>query len=124
MEGTGITVGPDCLFSSEICFRTGDSHSVLDLSGRRINASRSITVGEHVWFGRNVTLLKGAEIGPHCIVGTGAVVTGKFPEPNCSLAGVPAKVVKRGVDWSIRRIPVGETAEDFQAPAFVQEESE
>ena len=124
MEGTSITVGPDCLFSSDVRFRTGDSHSVLDLSGRRINASRSITVGEHVWFGRNVTLLKGAEIGSHCILGTGAVVTGKFPESNCSVAGVPAKVIKKGVDWSLRRIPLGETAEDFQAPSCVQEESE
>ena len=33
---------------------------------------------------------------------------------NVLLAGVPAKVVKQGVDWSISKIPVGEIAADFQ----------
>ena len=43
-----------------------------------------------------------------------ALVTGKFTEPGCILAGVPAKVVKRDSDWSILRVPVGEIPEDFR----------
>lgn len=114
LEGTALRIGKDCLFSSDIHFRTGDSHSVLDLTGRRINPSEDITVGDHVWFGTKVTCLKGAVIPAHSIVGACALVSGKFTEPNCVLAGVPAKVVKRGVDWSISRVPVGELAPDFQ----------
>ena len=114
LEGTSIRIGKDCLFSSDIHFRTGDSHSVLDLEGRRINPSEDITVGDHVWFGTKVTCLKGAKIPAHSIVGACALVTGKFDEPNCVLAGVPAKVVKKGVDWSISKVPVGEIAPDFQ----------
>ncbi len=113
MEGTRIDIGEDCLFSSDIHFRTGDSHSVLDLSGRRINPSRDIRLGSHVWVGTKVTCLKGALVGDHSIIGACALVTGQFPEPHCALAGVPAKAVRQGVDWSIRRIPVGETAPDF-----------
>ena len=115
IEGTSITIGRDCLFSSDIQLRTGDSHSVLDLEGRRINASQDITIGDHVWVGTKAFLTKGAKVAPHSIVGACALVTKAFETPHCSLAGVPAKVVKEGVDWSIRRIPVGEKAADFQS---------
>lgn len=114
IEGTSITIGKDCLFSSDIQFRTGDSHSVLDLQGRRINASEDIVIGDHVWVGTKAFCTKGAKVASHSIIGACALVTKAFEEPNCTLAGVPAKVVKHGVDWSIRRIPVGEIAPDFQ----------
>lgn len=120
IEGTAITIGEDCLFSSDIQLRTGDSHSVLDLQGRRINASEDITVGDHVWVGTKAFVNKGAKVAPHCIIGACALVTKAFEEPHCTLAGVPAKIVKQGVDWSIRRIPVGEVAGDFQ-PIMTEE---
>ena len=106
IEGTSITIGENCLFSSDIHFRTGDSHSVLNLEGRRINPSEDIVIGNHVWVGRNVTCLKGARVPGHSIIGASALVTGAFDQANCVLAGVPAKVVKQGVDWDIRRLPV------------------
>ena len=114
IEGTSITIGENCLFSSDIQLRTGDSHSVLDMEGRRINESRNIVLGDHVWVGTKAFLNKGAEVAPHSIVGACALVTKAFPDPHCALAGVPAKVVKRDVDWSIRRIPVGDVAGDFE----------
>ena len=113
MEGTAIMIGADCLFSSDVHFRTGDSHSILDMQGRRINDSRDIVLGDHVWVGTKSTCLKGARVASHSIIGACALVTGVFQDPHCALAGVPAKVVKTGVDWSARRIPVGETAADF-----------
>lgn len=116
IEGTKILIGKDSMFSSEIHFRTGDSHSILDMEGRRTNASEDIIVGEHVWIGTRVTCLKGSRIPNHSVVGACALVSGRFSEPNCVLAGVPAKVVKKGVDWSIARVPVGEVAPDFTAP--------
>lgn len=114
IEGTKIQIGRDCMFSSDVHFRTGDSHSVLNMEGRRINPSQDIVIGDHVWIGTKVTCLKGAQVPDHSIVGACALVTGKFHQPNCALAGVPAKVVKEGVDWSITRVPVGEVAGDFQ----------
>lgn len=115
IEGTSITIGRDCLFSSDIQLRTGDSHSILDLQGRRINSSEDIVIGDHVWVGTRAFLTKGARVASHCIVGACALVTRAFEEPHCTLAGVPAKVVKREVDWSIRRISLGEVAADFQS---------
>ncbi len=120
IEGTSITIGRDCLFSSDIQLRTGDSHSVLDMDGRRINASEDIWIGDHVWVGTKAFFTKGARVASHCIVGARALVTKAFSEPHCTLAGVPAKIVKREVDWSICRIPVGEVAADFQ-PIITEE---
>ena len=106
IEGTSITIGRDCLFSSEVHVRTGDSHSVLNLEGKRINPSADITIGDHVWMGTKTTCLKGAAVPDNSIVGACALVTGKFTQPHSALAGVPAKVVKQDVDWCIQRIPV------------------
>lgn len=113
IEGTAITIGENCLFSSDVHFRTGDSHSILDREGRRINASRDITLGDHVWVGTRVMCLKGAEVAPRSVLAAGALVTGQFRQSGCILAGVPAKVVKTDIDWSILRVGLGEIPADF-----------
>jgi acetyltransferase-like isoleucine patch superfamily enzyme len=38
--------------------------------------------------------LDGTVIGDHCVVATGAVVTGKTFPDNCIIGGVPAKIIK------------------------------
>ena len=98
-EGRKISIGERCLFASEIVFRTGDSHSILDLEGKRLNPAKDIHVDNHVWIGQHVTVLKGTEIGNDCIVGINSLLTGKKFVPNCVIAGNPAKVIKQGVTW-------------------------
>lgn len=114
IEGTKITIGEDCLFSGDVHFRTGDSHSILDKDGRRVNASEDISIGDHVWVGTKVTCLKGVTVAANSVLAACALVTGKYTEPGCILAGVPAKVVKQDANWSIHRVPVGEVPPDFQ----------
>lgn len=105
IEGSSIYIGEGCLFSSEICIRTGDSHSILKKgTSNRINPSLSVKIGNNVWIGNKVTILKGSEIFDSSIVGTGAIVTKKFTETNVILVGNPAKVVKRDVEWIGPRI--------------------
>ncbi len=103
-ESTNIRVGDNCLFSSEIVIRSGDSHSVVDRNGDRINHAKDVTIQSHVWIGFRVLITKGALISENTIVGTGAIVTNSFEEGNVVLAGVPAKIVKRDVDWTNERI--------------------
>lgn len=43
-------------------------------------------------------------IGDNSIVGWGSIVTRRFDEPNVILAGIPAKVVKRGINWDRRSL--------------------
>lgn len=104
IEGTRIDIGEDCMFSSNIHFRTGDSHSVLDLEGKRINPSQNIVIGDHVWIGQDVFVGKGSAVPEHSIVAACAVVTKKFDKPNVAIGGNPAKIIKEDVDWSRERL--------------------
>ena len=107
IEGTKISVGADCLFSAQINLRTGDSHSILDSeSGKRINPSKDIVVGEHVWVGNDVKLLKGFSIGAHSIIATGSVLSeGSYPS-HCIVGGTGhGRILKEGIDWTPERIP-------------------
>lgn len=105
LEGTRINIGKNSLFSSNIHLRTGDSHSVLDATtGRRTNKSKDIIIGEHVWIGNSVFVLKGANIGNHSIVAIGSVVPGKIYPANSVIGGNPAKVIKSNVDWLHKQI--------------------
>ncbi len=103
IEGTSIDIGDNCLFSSGIVFRTGDSHSILDMDGNRTNPSQDINIGNHVWVGHRALINKGVSIGENNIIGTGAIVTKCITDTNSVIAGVPAKVVKAGVNWDGQR---------------------
>lgn len=104
IEGCTITIGDNCLFSSDVVFRTGDSHSVLDLNGSRINPSQDISIGNRVWICNRVIVAKGVSIREDSIIGAGSVVTKSIPDTNVVIAGIPAKVVKREVSWCAERI--------------------
>ena len=98
-EGTTIRVGEDVMFASENQVRADDGHPIFDVrTGARVNVSRSITIGNHVWLARYAVVLGGAEIGDGSVIGYGSIVTRKVPN-NCIAAGVPAKVVRRDIAW-------------------------
>lgn len=107
LEGSRIHIGESCMFSDHIHFRTSDSHSILDENGKRINQPDDIVIHDHVWIGYHVTVLKGAEINNNTIVGANAVVTKKIEDTECAVAGNPARVVKKGINWHYKRIEVG-----------------
>ena len=69
-ESTNIKVGDNCLFSSEIVIRSGDSHSIVAINGERINHAKDVTIQSHVWIGFRVLITKGALISENTIVGT------------------------------------------------------
>jgi acetyltransferase-like isoleucine patch superfamily enzyme len=94
------------LFSGGVHLRTGDSHSLVDLSGRRVNPSKDVEIGEHVWVGTKVTLLKGSAIAGHSVVAACSVVTKRFESQNCVVGGNPARVIRENVDWLVERIPL------------------
>lgn len=99
MEGTNLVVGERCLISYKTELRTGDSHSIFDAQQQRINPSESIAVGNHVWIGAAVNVLKGALISDECVVGLGSVVTRMHTERNCLLLGSPAAEIKKDIYW-------------------------
>lgn len=105
IEGRNINIGNDCLFSANITFRTGDSHSIINCETKqRINQSKNISIGNHVWIGNQVTILKGVNILDHTIIGTGSLVTKSCGLEGVILAGNPAKIVKTDITWIGERI--------------------
>lgn len=94
----GMTVGAGCAISWGCQFLDEDFHD-LDYEGRAEVDDPRIRIGEHVWIGSRVSVLKGAVIPTGCVVAANSVVNKAFTEENCLLAGNPAKVVRRGVSW-------------------------
>lgn len=103
IEGTKITIGEDCLFSSEIDVRTGDGHAILDENFTRINPSKDVIIEDHVWVGYRAMFLKGSHIHKNSIVGANSTVTGDIGESDVAVAGTPAKIVKRNINWHFDR---------------------
>jgi acetyltransferase-like isoleucine patch superfamily enzyme len=103
-EGNSISIGNDCMLSSNIQIRNGDSHTILDLnSQQRINKGKNITIGDHVWLGEGVKILKGAQIKSNSIIGTGSILSNLVVENNCIYAGIPAKKIKENITWKRER---------------------
>jgi lipopolysaccharide O-acetyltransferase len=51
-----------------------------------------VRIGRGTWIGERVAVLRGADIGRHCIVGANSVVKGAIPDYSVA-AGAPARVV-------------------------------
>lgn len=99
---TSIKIGKNCMISWGIDIWCTDAHTVTDLEGNPINFSKSIEIGDHVWIGRDVKIGKNTKISNDSIIGWGSIVTKKFEDTNVVIAGNPAKIVKRNVNWDFR----------------------
>jgi acetyltransferase-like isoleucine patch superfamily enzyme len=89
-----INIGTDLICSWNVFISDTDTHLVV---GNKPYAD--INIGKHVWIGQGAKVLKGCVIGDDSIVAAGAVVLkGKYPVHSI-LAGIPAKVIKQGVNW-------------------------
>lgn len=104
---TKVKIGQDCMLSSGIIIRTSDGHKISDKDGNMINPPQDVIISDHVWVGARSMILKGTEIPSNCIVGACTLVNKKFKEENCIIAGVPAKIVKRNINWD-RNLPPGD----------------
>jgi len=77
-----------------------DQHVIIDLiSGEIINNYKSISLEEHVWLCRGVTLMPNITIGNGGVIGTQSLVTKSIPEKTIS-TGIPTKITKKNMSWS------------------------
>ena len=95
-----VRIGQECLISYKVNIRNHDIHHIFDKeTGKRINYSGNIEIGNHVWIGYGAMLLGSANIGDNSVIGAMAVTSSKFPG-EVVIAGNPAKVIREGVLWS------------------------
>lgn len=98
-ERTKIIVGEDCMFASFNQLRTDDAHPIFDLyTKKRINVSKSIKIGAHVWLGYESVVLGGTEIGSGSVVGMRSLLKSIFPTHSL-IAGAPAKIIRENIAW-------------------------
>lgn len=57
-----------------------------------VNSEGGVTIGNNIYFGTNVIILKGVTIGDNCIIGAGSVVNRSIPA-NSVATGNPCRVV-------------------------------
>jgi acetyltransferase-like isoleucine patch superfamily enzyme len=90
---SGIDIGNDTLIASGCKFIDHD-HGIntTTLIRTQEGPEKAILIGNDVWLGCNVIVLKGVEIGDGAIVAAGAVVTKSIPAMEI-WGGIPAKKI-------------------------------
>jgi acetyltransferase-like isoleucine patch superfamily enzyme len=60
---------------------------------RQPHTTQGITIGDGTWIGANAVIVDGCDIGEHCIVAAGAVVTKSCPDFQI-IGGNPARIIR------------------------------
>lgn len=99
VEAKNIFFGNDCMFSWGIWLSTTDYHPLMDCNtNNRINFSKSIYIGDHVWCSRDVGILKDVFIASGSVIGAKGVVS-KICYSNTANAGIINKEIKQDIFW-------------------------
>lgn len=93
-EGAGIRIGRDCLIGAHVEIFDSDFHD-LHPDRRKTGppATAEVEIGDNVFIGMGVRVLKGVSIGSDSVIGAGSVVTRSIPA-GVIAAGNPARVIR------------------------------
>jgi maltose O-acetyltransferase len=93
-EGPGVRIGADGLFGANIEIFDSNFH---DLHPSRRHGGKPsmapVEIGDNVFVGMGVKILKGSTIGSDTVIGAGSVVAGEIPA-GVVAAGNPATVIR------------------------------
>jgi len=88
-----VTIGDGVLIGSNVSIRDHDHGIAPDRHrARQPLVAKPVEIGDFVWLGQNVVVLKGVAIGKNAVVGANAVVTQPVAE-GAIVAGVPARQI-------------------------------
>ncbi len=98
-----VTIGKNCQIASCTFIADTDFHPVnaearlMEVLGHKIDfnlvAKSEVVIGDNVWIGWGVSILKGVHVGDNSIIAAGSVVINDVPA-NSLVAGNPATVKK------------------------------
>ena len=119
-EAKNIIIGSDCMFSHYIHFRNAPGHGIYDgTSKERISRGKSIIIGDHVWIGYGVKIMKGVNVNSGSMIGADSFLTKDIPA-KCMAAGSPARVIRENILWT-RNGPCDATEEKLTEFEIYQE---
>ena len=94
-----IEIGDKCLFSWNVSLMDTDHHRIF-LNNNIINKSKGIEIGEHVWLGSDVKILKGVKIAKNNIIGSGSIITKSIERENVIVGNsIEVKILKENINW-------------------------
>lgn len=89
-----IKIGSRTLIGERVTIMDFDAHGINPSKRKEVGVIGEVIIGENVWIGNNVTILKNSHIGDNTIIAAGAVVSGNFPD-NVIIGGIPARIIKK-----------------------------
>lgn len=94
MAAKRIHIGPDTIIAWDVFITDSDWHR---MEGAEM--MEDVTIGDHVWIAHGASVLKGAVVPQGSIVAAKSLVQRAFDGTGLLLAGVPARIVREGVQW-------------------------
>lgn len=94
LAGNYIEIGSNCKIGARVTMMDFEAHGTLPNERENIGKLGEIHIGNNVWIGNDVIILKNVNVGDNSIIAAGSVVkTGNYPS-DCIIGGNPAKVIK------------------------------
>ncbi|MDM8312061.1 Acetyltransferase (isoleucine patch superfamily) [Clostridium cadaveris] len=97
-----ISFGDNVLLGGHVVIRDSDGHEIYNITTYETKTTHEpIKIGSHVWICNKVDILKGVTIGDDSVVAYRSFCVNEIKENNVLVGGMPAKVIKRGINWHI-----------------------
>ncbi len=91
-DGAPIHIGKNCLIGPGLEVYSSDFHNLDPTLRHTPGAAAEVVIGDNVFIGARVMILKGVTIGENSVIGAGSVVVKSCPA-NTIMAGNPAKII-------------------------------
>ena len=95
MVAADIRIGADTIIAWGVVVTDSDWHEV-----NGIVHQAPVEIGAHVWISHDCSILRGAVIPDGCVVAAKSIVTRPYEESKALIAGAPAKIVRRNIEWT------------------------
>lgn len=100
-----IKIGKNVLIGYQVMMMDYDAHTVfydedsnIQQPNSNSNREKAIVIGDNVWIGARVTILKGVTIGDGAVIGAKSCVVSDIPA-NTIAVGNPAKIIRKNIAW-------------------------
>lgn len=93
-----ISLGDEILGSWDVTIMDTDSH-YFENNGIKSEFSKPIFIGNHCFIGNGVSIQKGSVIPEKAVIAAKSVVTGVLQNAESLYAGIPARLVKQGIQY-------------------------